>query len=174
MQHLSRVVAPGMLLLKLYRWTRHTLVAESAHSLVNRIHSSCKSMPRMAGTKLLCRWDLLVDTCRSCKRGSVEASIRGDVLQEPVAAAMAHGMGKASQEEPAILVVDIGGGTCDISLLQSFEGLLEVVGFDGDSQLGGVDLDEAIVHWLTRSLPVSTFQGSMIQGCTYGNLPETL
>ena len=84
-------------------------------------------------------------------------------MQEPVAAAMAHGMGKAAQEEPAILVLDIGGGTCDISLLQSFEGLLEVVGYDGDCQLGGVDLDEAIVHWLARSLPVSTSQRSVVQ-----------
>jgi actin-like ATPase involved in cell morphogenesis len=83
-------------------------------------------------------------------------SARQCLLQEPVAAAMAHGLGKPSQEEPAILVVDIGGGTSDISLLQCFEGLIEVIGYDGDSQLGGVDLDEAIVeHWFSRPQPVS-------------------
>lgn len=77
---------------------------------------------------------------------------------------MAHGMGKPAHEEPAILVVDIGGGTCDISLLQSFEGLLEVVGYDGDSQLGGVDLDEAILqHWSTWDLPFSAYSPSVIQ-----------
>lgn len=75
-------------------------------------------------------------------------------FQEPVAAAISHGLGKPEQEEPAILVVDIGGGTCDVSLLQSFEGLLEVIGYDGDSRLGGVDLDEAILRsWLENKLP---------------------
>lgn len=68
-------------------------------------------------------------------------------LQEPIAAAIAHGLGHAQQEEPAILVVDIGGGTCDISLLQSFEGILEVNAYDGDNCLGGVDMDFDILRW---------------------------
>lgn len=90
------------------------------------------------------------------------------MLQEPVAAAMAHGLGKPEQEEPAILVVDIGGGTCDISLLQSFEGLLEVIGYDGDSQLGGVDLDEAILqHWLTQPQPVCALPRYMHESASF-------
>jgi Hsp70 protein len=81
---------------------------------------------------------------------------------------MAHGLGKALQEEPAILVVDIGGGTCDISLLQSFEGILEVVGYDGDSTLGGVDLDENIVkQWISSNkLPASACYCALLPCCS--------
>lgn len=68
-------------------------------------------------------------------------------FQEPIAAAIAHGLGNVDEEEPAILVVDIGGGTCDVSLLHSFEGILEVNAYDGDSCLGGVDLDFFIMKW---------------------------
>ena len=71
-----------------------------------------------------------------------------------MAAAMAYGLGKAHDEQPAILVFDLGGGTFDVSLLRSFEGIMEVVGTDGDNQLGGFDLDTAIMTFLLKDTPV--------------------
>jgi molecular chaperone DnaK (HSP70) len=66
-----------------------------------------------------------------------------------VAAAMAYGLGRgADDEQSAIMVFDLGGGTFDVCLLQSFDGILEVVGSDGDNSLGGVDIDHAIVNAL--------------------------
>eukprot|EP00892_Ulva_mutabilis_P006761 jgi/Ulvmu1/4457/UM002_0182.1 len=90
--------------------------------------------------------------------GSLAGLGQISLLQEPIAAAIAHGLGHALEEEPAILVVDIGGGTCDVSLLHSFEGILEVNAYDGDNSLGGVDLDFAIIQWWVENglLPSDT------------------
>ena len=65
---------------------------------------------------------------------------------EPVAAAMAYGL-QHNQEEEAILVFDLGGGTYDVSLLEGFEGIFEVLATGGDSRLGGDDWDRAIADW---------------------------
>jgi molecular chaperone DnaK (HSP70) len=50
------------------------------------------------------------------------------LLQEPVAAAMAYGFGKPTDAE-TLLVFDLGGGTYDVSVVESFEGIMEVGGF---------------------------------------------
>jgi molecular chaperone DnaK (HSP70) len=71
---------------------------------------------------------------------------------------MAYGLGRgSSDEQAAILVFDLGGGTFDISLLQSFDGILEVVATDGDNQLGGMDMDLLLVNMLMKrsALPQS-------------------
>ena len=65
------------------------------------------------------------------------------LLQEPVAAAMAFGYGKPYEAE-TILVFDLGGGTYDVSLLDSFEGIVEVIATGGDAALGGDDYDRAL------------------------------
>ncbi len=59
---------------------------------------------------------------------------------EPVAAAMAYGYGKLTDYE-TILVFDLGGGTLDVSLLDCFDGILEVLDTAGDAALGGDDFD---------------------------------
>lgn len=71
---------------------------------------------------------------------------RVELLQEPVASALAAGW---SQDAPGgkWLVFDLGAGTFDVSLLETREGMLRVVGHDGDNFLGGRDLDLAIVDW---------------------------
>jgi molecular chaperone DnaK len=69
-----------------------------------------------------------------------------ELIQEPVASAIAAGW-KASEETGKWLVYDLGGGTFDVSLLETREGMLRVVGHDGDNFLGGRDLDLAIVDW---------------------------
>ena len=66
---------------------------------------------------------------------------------EPIAAALACGAG-ASQADENVLVFDLGGGTLDVSLLDSFEGALEVLDTDGDAHVGGNDFDQALADWL--------------------------
>lgn len=66
------------------------------------------------------------------------------LLQEPVAAATAYGLG-SSKKDGFWLVFDIGGGTFDAALIKSEEGILSVKDTDGDNWLGGKNIDEAIV-----------------------------
>ena len=76
---------------------------------------------------------------------------RVDLIQEPVASALAAGW---SADDPAgsWLVYDLGGGTFDVSLLETRDGLLRVIGHDGDNFLGGRDFDWAIVDWAVAEL----------------------
>lgn len=70
------------------------------------------------------------------------------ILEEPVAAALAYGLQKKGNVE-FILVYDFGGGTLDVSILQvSNDGYVEVIGNDGDNQLGGADFDASVAHIL--------------------------
>jgi len=66
------------------------------------------------------------------------------LLTEPTAAALAYGL-TAQEGEELVLVVDLGGGTFDVSLLHRFEGVVEVRATAGDSWLGGEDFVDAIV-----------------------------
>jgi molecular chaperone HscC len=66
------------------------------------------------------------------------------LLTEPTAAALAYGLA-AAEEDEFLLVVDLGGGTFDVSLLHRFEGVVEVRATAGDSWLGGEDFVDAIV-----------------------------
>jgi molecular chaperone HscC len=66
------------------------------------------------------------------------------LLTEPTAAALAYGL-SAPQDDELILVVDLGGGTFDVSLLHRFEGVVEVRATAGDSWLGGEDFVDVIV-----------------------------
>ena len=66
------------------------------------------------------------------------------LLTEPTAAALAYGLGTAG-DESTLMVVDLGGGTFDVSILHCFEGVMEVRATAGDSWLGGEDFVDAIV-----------------------------
>ena len=66
------------------------------------------------------------------------------LLTEPTAAALAYGL-TAPEDDELLLVVDLGGGTFDVSLLHRFEGVVEVRATAGDSWLGGEDFVDAIV-----------------------------
>jgi len=76
---------------------------------------------------------------------------RIEVIQEPVASAIAAGW-TADGPASTWLVYDLGGGTFDASLMETSEGLLRVVGHDGDNFLGGRDFDAAIVTWVLERL----------------------
>src|SRR5215470_5327218 len=68
------------------------------------------------------------------------------IINEPTAAALAYGLDKNRNE--TVLVFDLGGGTFDISVLEVGEGLVEVKATNGDTHLGGDDLDDRIIEWL--------------------------
>jgi molecular chaperone DnaK len=68
------------------------------------------------------------------------------IINEPTAAALAYGLDKGKDE--TIAVYDFGGGTFDISVLEVGEGVIEVKATNGDTHLGGDNLDQRIVEWL--------------------------
>ncbi len=68
------------------------------------------------------------------------------IINEPTAAALAYGLEKKSDE--TIAVYDLGGGTFDISVLEVGSGVVEVKSTNGDTHLGGDDIDQRIVDWL--------------------------
>ncbi|HTM32892.1 MAG TPA: molecular chaperone DnaK [Vicinamibacterales bacterium] len=68
------------------------------------------------------------------------------IVNEPTAAALAYGLDKKSNE--TIAVYDFGGGTFDISILEVGEGVVEVKSTNGDTHLGGDNLDQRIIEWI--------------------------
>ena len=68
------------------------------------------------------------------------------IINEPTAAALAYGLDKKKDE--TIAVYDFGGGTFDISILEVGDGVVEVKSTNGDTHLGGDNIDEKIIHWL--------------------------
>jgi molecular chaperone HscA len=71
------------------------------------------------------------------------------IVNEPTAASLAYGLGMNQEEEATIAVYDLGGGTFDISILHISNGIFEVLSTNGDTYLGGDDLDRVIMqHWM--------------------------
>src|ERR1043165_7681033 len=68
------------------------------------------------------------------------------IVNEPTAAALAYGLDKKKDE--TIAVFDFGGGTFDISVLEVGEGVVEVKSTNGDTHLGGDDIDEVVIDWI--------------------------
>jgi molecular chaperone DnaK len=75
------------------------------------------------------------------------------IINEPTAAALAYGLDRKANE--TIAVYDFGGGTFDISILEVGDGIVDVKSTNGDTHLGGDDLDEKVIDWM-----VSEFRGS--------------
>ncbi|HTV10137.1 MAG TPA: molecular chaperone DnaK [Candidatus Aquilonibacter sp.] len=76
------------------------------------------------------------------------------IVNEPTAAALAYGLDKKKDE--TIAVYDFGGGTFDISILEVGEGVIEVKSTNGDTHLGGDNLDQRIVDWLISEFKQET------------------
>lgn len=68
------------------------------------------------------------------------------ILNEPTAAALAYGFDKKKDQQ--ILVYDFGGGTFDVSVLEVGDAVIEVKSTDGDSHMGGEDIDQKIMKWI--------------------------
>ncbi|MAU31137.1 MAG: molecular chaperone DnaK [Flavobacteriaceae bacterium] len=69
------------------------------------------------------------------------------IINEPTSAALAYGLDKKGQDQK-IVVFDFGGGTHDVSILELGDGVFEVLSTDGDTHLGGDDVDQKIIDWL--------------------------
>jgi molecular chaperone DnaK len=75
------------------------------------------------------------------------------IVNEPTAAALAYGLDKKKDE--TIAVYDFGGGTFDISILEVGEGVVEVKATNGDTHLGGDDLDQRVIEWMVTEFKKS-------------------
>jgi len=84
------------------------------------------------------------------------------IVNEPTAAALAYGLSKGSTDEKTIAVYDLGGGTFDISILEVAENVVEVISTNGDTALGGDDVDMVIIEWLLEEFKKDT--GIDVQG----------
>ncbi|HZR07950.1 MAG TPA: molecular chaperone DnaK [Myxococcales bacterium] len=76
------------------------------------------------------------------------------IINEPTAAALAYGLDKKKDE--VVAVFDYGGGTFDISVLEVGENVVEVVATNGDTHLGGDDMDQKIMDWLIQEFRAET------------------
>lgn len=131
-------------------WTAEQLSAEVLKALKN-----------MAEEHAQCRFDKVVITVpalfelpqskATAEAGRLAGFKQVELLPEPVASGLAAGW-EDNENHNAWLIYDLGGGTFDASLLESRDGLLRVVGHDGDNFLGGRDIDRAIVDWILREL----------------------
>ncbi len=69
------------------------------------------------------------------------------IINEPTAASLAYGLDKSKQDQK-ILVFDLGGGTLDVTVMDFGDGVFEVKSTSGDTQLGGTDMDEALLQFI--------------------------
>lgn len=74
------------------------------------------------------------------------------LINEPTAASLAYGLDKEEKKELKIVVLDLGAGTFDVTILKMREGLFKVISTSGDTQLGGLDMDERIEEFILYEL----------------------
>jgi molecular chaperone DnaK len=77
------------------------------------------------------------------------------IINEPTAACLAYGLGKEEKEQK-ILVFDFGGGTLDVTIMEMAQGVFEVKATSGDTQLGGRDMDEALMNYIIEEFKKDT------------------
>ncbi|MGD1060728.1 MAG: molecular chaperone DnaK [Methanomassiliicoccales archaeon] len=77
------------------------------------------------------------------------------IINEPTAAALAYGLDK-SEKEQRILVFDLGGGTLDVTIMEFSHGVFEVIATNGDTQLGGTDMDEVLMKFVAAQFRTDT------------------
>ncbi|MFM1774972.1 MAG: Fe-S protein assembly chaperone HscA [Bacteroidota bacterium] len=84
------------------------------------------------------------------------------IVNEPTAASLAYGLGLEKEGETTIAVYDLGGGTFDISILKITDGVFDVLSTNGDTYLGGDDIDRAIIdYWLAQnSIDIKVLQNN--------------
>ncbi len=77
------------------------------------------------------------------------------IINEPTAASLAYGIGLNKEDKKTIAVYDLGGGTFDISILRISNGIFEVLSTNGDTYLGGDDMDNALVKFWMQKLSIN-------------------
>lgn len=78
------------------------------------------------------------------------------IINEPTAAALAFGLKEDKNKEKVLAVIDEGGGTLDVTILDMADGVFEVKATNGDTHLGGADWDNAIADWLVSAFNADT------------------
>ncbi|KXZ45707.1 hypothetical protein GPECTOR_51g692 [Gonium pectorale] len=92
---------------------------------------------------------------------------RVSLLQaEPIAAALAYGFGSPQVPYDVLLVFDLGGGTLDLTIVEAFEGIMEVLATSGDNRLGGDDFTAALAEWLAQRLETAATAAGSRSGCS--------
>lgn len=100
---------------------------------------------------------------KAVKTAAEMAGLRVErLLNEPTAASLAYGL--ANQQEQKFLVFDLGGGTFDVSIIDMFEGVIEVRASSGDVFLGGDDFTRSLVSWMLAQYPQLNKEESGLQG----------
>lgn len=77
------------------------------------------------------------------------------IVNEPTAAALAYGLDKGAKQH-TILVFDLGGGTLDVTIMEFGDGVFEVKSTSGDTQLGGTDMDNAVINFIVKKFKEDT------------------
>ena len=77
------------------------------------------------------------------------------IINEPTAAALAYGLDKGENKNQKILIYDLGGGTFDVSILEIGDGVFEVLATNGDTHLGGDDIDQVVIDYLVAEFKKS-------------------
>ena len=126
------------------------LAAEVLRSLRSDVKEQLGVLPEQAVISVPALFEL-PQSSATTKAAQLAGFTRVELIQEPIASALAAGW-TASEGTGHWLVYDLGGGTFDASLLETRDGLLRVVGHDGDNFLGGRDFDWAIVDWAIEEL----------------------
>ncbi|MFO0622946.1 MAG: Hsp70 family protein [Polyangia bacterium] len=129
------------------------LSAEVLRSLRNDVKDQYGFLPEQAVISVPALFEL-PQSAATTKAALLAGFTKVELIQEPIASALAAGW-TASEGVGFWLVYDLGGGTFDASLLETRDGMLRVVGHDGDNFLGGRDFDWAIVDWLLAELSKS-------------------
>lgn len=127
------------------------LAAEILKSIQGDVEAQLGFTPRCAVVSVPALFELPQSAATS-EAARLAGFERVELIQEPVASALAAGWSSDEDAGGAWLVYDMGGGTFDVSLLETRDGLLRVVGHDGDNFLGGRDIDRAIVDWALAQL----------------------
>ena len=77
------------------------------------------------------------------------------IINEPTAAALAYGLDNIKKSQK-VLVFDLGGGTLDVTIMEFSEGVFEVISTSGDTQLGGTDMDQAMIDYVINNFRKDT------------------
>ena len=126
------------------------LAAEVLKALRQDVKEQLGFLPEQAVISVPALFEL-PQSAATTKAAMLAGFTRVELIQEPIASALAAGW-TASEGSGYWLVYDLGGGTFDASLLETRDGMLRVVGHDGDNFLGGRDFDWAIVDWAIAQL----------------------
>jgi molecular chaperone DnaK len=126
------------------------LAAEVLKSIRADVRDQIGFLPDQAVVSVPALFEV-AQTAATSEAARLAGFTRVEMIQEPVASAIAAGW-SAEQGDESWLVYDLGGGTFDVTLLSTRDGLLRVAGHDGDNFLGGRDIDARIVDWVLEEL----------------------